>query len=602
MLTDWKGYRSIVVDSVEARLNRQGDDIDYITEAMTASMRNRRDQMKTRCALVFITSIVFFSYGGLGFTLGWCATYIATLGLECLLFPRQRLAQRLSTPWGRRLAMLVVAVANIEFCAFGVMEASHGGRPFDGAVLFLGGATFNSFWTSARSSALTLSAAIPCMISMFLLPVAVYVADHSLLNAALYLVAVCAYLAMASQARFLIKSLLDSERAGREAAEMADAAKSRFIANTSHELRTPLNAVVASASLLARSPLSPRDRELVALLVSGSTTLQALISDVLDASKAEAGKIELVSEPFQPVATVRGVADLFRASAEAKGLALEFEGPPADEDDWLAGDALRLGQVVANLVNNAIKFTTTGFVRLCVAVAPAGDGRATLTISVADTGIGMDPATAARIFSPFVQADASTTRQFGGTGLGLSIAKALVEQMGGQMTVESRPGVGSTFRLSARLPVADAPAPRADHGAPDASRTIDRLRILVADDSAANRRLITLILEDIADVSAVENGGLALEALAADTFDLWICDIQMPIMDGPEAIKAFRRLELEQGRAHTPVILATADAAVGLAQAQALGADALLTKPFTAQSLWEAVCPWGREAPLADVA
>ncbi len=499
--------------------------------------------------------------------------------------------------------MLVVAVANIEFCAFGVVEAFHGGGAFDDAIILLSGAVFNSFWTSARSPALMWSAVIPSTISIFLLPAASYLIDHSVLNSTLCLVSFVLYWGVVSQARLLIKSFLDNERAGRQAAEMADAAKSRFIANTSHELRTPLNAVVASASLLARSTLSPRDQELVALLVSGSTTLQALISDVLDASKAEAGKIQLLSEPFQPVATVRGAANLFRASAEAKGLRLEFDAADADEESWLIGDALRLGQVIANLVNNAIKFTSVGSVRLSVEVAAEGDAWAKLVISVCDTGIGMDEATAARVFNPFVQADASTTRQFGGTGLGLSIAKALVEQMGGHLTVESQAGVGSIFRLSVRLPIVEAQAERAEDAVmAKSSPPRDRIRILVADDSAANRRLITLILEDIADVTAVENGRLALDALATGLFDLWICDIQMPVMDGPEAIKAFRDLELKDGRARTPVVLATADAAIALPQAQALGADALLTKPFTAQSLWGAVDPWRQAAPLAQVA
>jgi len=575
--------------------------MEAITESMADSMRNRRDQMKTRCGLVFILSAVFFIHVGLAFTLGWCAIYIATLGVECLLFPRQGLAQRLSTPFGRRLAMLVVAVANIEFCAFGVVEAFHGGGAFNDSIILLSGATFNCFWTSAKSPALMWSAVIPATISLFLLPVASYLFDHSLLNSALCMISLVLYWGMASQARLLIKSFLDNERAGRQAAEMADAAKSRFIANTSHELRTPLNAVVASASLLARSTLSARDQELVALLVSGSTTLQALISDVLDASKADAGKIQLLSEPFQPVATVRGVADLFRASAEAKGLSLEFDAGNADQEGWLIGDALRLGQVIANLVNNAIKFTSAGSVRLSVQVLAEDDELATLAISVCDTGIGMDEATAARIFNPFVQADASTTRQFGGTGLGLSIAKALVEEMGGRLMVESQPGAGSIFRLSARLPIAEAPFKRAEDAVMAKAAPGDRLSILVADDSAANRRLMTLILEDIADVSTVENGRLALEALATDQFDVWICDIQMPIMDGPEAISAFRDLESREGRRRTPVVLATADAAIALPQAQALGADVLLTKPFTAQSLWEAIHPW-RQEPLAQVA
>jgi signal transduction histidine kinase/ActR/RegA family two-component response regulator len=431
------------------------------------------------------------------------------------------------------------------------------------------------------------------MLGMLFIPIGSYLVEHSILHFILYMFAFCLYNALVLQARKLVKSFLDVERAGREAAEAADAAKTRFVANTSHELRTPLNAVVASASVLARSPLSQRDQELVGLLMSGSATLQALISDILDASKAQAGKIELLSEPFDPVDVVKGTADLFRASAEAKGLSMVFEADGVDQ--WLLGDSLRLGQIVANLCNNAIKFTAQGSIRLSVTVA-AGDenGLGALTISVADTGLGMDAATAARIFQPFTQADASTTRKYGGTGLGLSIAKALVEQMAGALAVESEPGVGSIFTLKAKLPLAEAPLERGEVAAEpqDPDLTGRRLRILVADDSPANRRLIAIMLDGVADVSEVENGRAMLDLIEAQTFDLAISDVQMPIMDGPEAIQALRRLEAAERRDRLPVILATADAEMSLARAQGLGADAVLTKPFTIQSLFVTVQPW----------
>jgi CheY-like chemotaxis protein len=227
------------------------------------------------------------------------------------------------------------------------------------------------------------------------------------------------------------------------------------------------------------------------------------------------------------------------------------------------------------------------------------DGLGTLNISVADTGVGMDAATAARIFLPFTQADASTTRKYGGTGLGLSIAKALVEQMKGTLTVESERGVGSEFALQARFPVAEAPLALLEPPAEplDLCLTGRRLRILVADDSPANRRLIAIMLDGLADVSEVENGRAMLDLIEAQTFDLAISDVQMPIMDGPEAIKALRTWEAAEGHNRLPVILATADAQMSLAKAQSLGADAVLTKPFTIQSLFATVQPWLEPAP-----
>ncbi len=504
---------------------------------------------------------------------------------------------RLQNVRWRTLAVCLVVANNVVFGAFGALEALHGGVPLACAIFYFTGTAYNAILTSSRCIPLMWAAVGPTMLGMLFVPLGSIINDHSLLHFALFIICVALYTMLIFKTRQLVNSLLDMERAGREAAEAADAAKSRFVANTSHELRTPLNAVVASASVLARSPLSARDQELVGLLMSGSATLQALISDILDASKAQAGKIELLSEPFDPVSVVRATADLFRASAEAKGLSLAFEA--AGGGQWLLGDSLRLGQVVANLCNNAIKFTAQGSIRLRVDVALNDDGVAALSICVADTGMGMNAEAAARIFQPFTQADASTTRKYGGTGLGLSIAKALVEQMHGTLAVESEPGIGSIFTLKIRLPGAEAPLAREEAAVEplELGQTGRRPRVLVADDSAANRRLIAIMLDGLADVSEAENGRAMLELIETETFDLAICDVQMPIMDGPEAIHALRRREAAERSGRLPVILATAHAEMSLAKAQGWGADAVLTKPFTIQSLFVTVQPWLEPAP-----
>jgi signal transduction histidine kinase/ActR/RegA family two-component response regulator len=564
---------------------------DFEAALMAEAMLGRRIQLQFRIMLAAIMAAFFFTNVNLKFCFCWASIYICLQCVEVKLFPRATMAAQLQSRRWRSVAVCLVIANNIVFGSFGAVEGLGGGVALGCAIFYFTGTAYNALLTSSRCPPLMWASVVPTMLGMLFIPIGSYLTEHSIPHLTLYLFAVCLYNALVLQARKLVKAFLDVETEGRRAAEAADAAKTRFVANTSHELRTPLNAVVASASVLARSPLSRRDQELVGLLMSGATTLQALISDILDASKAQAGKIELLAEPFDPIDVVRGTADLFRASAEAKGLSMVFEAD--DTDQWLFGDALRLGQIVANLCNNAIKFTAEGSVRLSARVAADEPGFAALTISVADTGIGMDAGTAARIFQPFAQADASTTRKFGGTGLGLSIAKTLVEQMNGTLNVESQRGVGSTFTLQVRLPLTEPPLELFELSAEPLHPCVaGRLRILVADDSPANRRLIAIMLDSLADVSEVENGRAMLDLIETQTFDLVISDVQMPIMDGPEAIKALRNWEATQGRDRLPVILATADAEMSLAKAQGLGAEAVLTKPFTVHSLFATVQPW----------
>jgi signal transduction histidine kinase/ActR/RegA family two-component response regulator len=557
--------------------------------AMIEAMQTRRAQIKLRIGLSLCIATIFFMVVGLGFSLVWAVVYGLSQALEAWLFPLDQLSARLSKPEWRRRAVLVVVASNVVFSSYVMAEAFHNNVGLECAMFLIAGIIFNAILTSTRCPPLMWAGIGPAFLNLLVIPTAYYVHEKSALNTFFLSTTVVFYALAMLQGWTLIRSLLKTERLAREAAEQANAAKTRFVANTSHELRTPLNAVVASASLLARLDLSPRGRELVDLLIHGSNTLHALICDILDASKATAGRLELYNQPFAPVAVVGAAVEMFRAAAEAKGIDLVFEVD--GENGWLLGDSLRLGQIVTNLCNNAVKFTVSGSICVRLALAAAGDERTSLHLSVADTGIGMDAATAAKIFDPFVQADVSTTRNYGGTGLGLSIAKALAEKMGGVLMVESEPGIGSTFHLAMQLPIAETPAEPAapsDSEASDA-RAGERLRILVADDSVSNRRLIGFILEDIADLVLVENGREALDAIAANAFDLFICDIQMPIMDGPAALAQLRQSEQTDNRPHLPVIIATADAAMSLAQAQSLGANSVVTKPFTAQSLLEAV-------------
>ncbi|MDO9249425.1 MAG: ATP-binding protein, partial [Phenylobacterium sp.] len=236
-------------------------------------------------------------------------------------------------------------------------------------------------------------------------------------------------------------------KAAHAAAQAANQAKTDFLANMSHEIRTPLNGVIGVVAALAQTELSLAQREMVGLIETSGLTLERLVSDILDLSKIEAGRLEIETAPFDLAEALEGVLHINRLKADEKGLAFAAD---FDEDARGAflGDATRLKQVVGNLLSNAVKFTEQGGVRLRVSLTEAGDGPAHLTVEIRDTGVGFDAETGANLFQRFSQADSTITRRFGGTGLGLSICKAIIEMMGGEISASSEPGRGSLFRAT----------------------------------------------------------------------------------------------------------------------------------------------------------
>jgi len=323
---------------------------------------------------------------------------------------------------------------------------------------------------------------------------------------------------------------------------------------------------------------------MVEIIRSSGDTLQRLLSDVLDLARIESGKITIETAPFHLGDMVRGVATLSQLRCDEKGVSLNVTVAP-DLDRVVLGDVVRVRQVLGNFISNAVKFTEQGAIELTVETTPQGLARFT----VADSGVGFDPASKALVMGRFQQADSTITRRFGGTGLGLAISSELAQLMGGSVDCDAVLGQGARFWLELPLPPAEMEAGPEGESAGELAG--GRLRILAADDHPTNRRVLELMLGDVADLTSVENGRDALDAIAAGpAYDLVLMDMQMPVMDGLTAVREIRRRELAAGADRLPIVMLTANAmSEHVTDALAAGADLHLGKPFTAEALFEAI-------------
>jgi two-component system, sensor histidine kinase len=381
-----------------------------------------------------------------------------------------------------------------------------------------------------------------------------------------------------------LKTALQAAEAGASSAEQASRAKSAFLATMSHEIRTPLNGVIGMVQAMTLDDLSPLQRERLTIVRQSGEALTAILNDVLDLAKIEAGHLTLQSDSFDLAGCLRPCVETFRAIAAEKGLCLRLEISPSAAG-LHQGDEARIRQVIANLVSNAVKFTSEGEVSV---TAESLEGL--LTISVRDTGPGIAPEAAQRLFSDFVQLDSGMTRIHGGTGLGLAICRRLCDIMGGEISLTSQAGEGSTFTVALpTLRIAGATASLDESTVADTPAEPDaQLRVLAAEDNKVNQLVLTALLAQAGITPViVDNGAKAIEAWQASDWDIILMDVQMPVMDGLSATREIRRLETLEGRRRTPIVGLSANSMTHqIAEVRAAGMDEHVAKPIEVARLF----------------
>ena len=378
----------------------------------------------------------------------------------------------------------------------------------------------------------------------------------------------------------------EEEHTARLLAEASNNAQRDFLSRMSHELRTPMNGVLGMTQLAQNAETEAQRMEYLDKIHTSATLLLRIINDILDISKIEAGKMAIETSPFRVESVMDNIRDMILPRVQEKGLALNIVSDPS-VPVMAVGDSLRISQVLLNIVGNAVKFTTSGSITVFCAAQPLSEAQLRLEIKVQDTGIGMDEAQQKAVFTPFTQADNSTARRFGGTGLGLSISRALVELMGGEISVESRPDQGSTFTFYVTVAPYDHTTASLDEAAVALDTRYDGLTLLLVEDNEINQIIASEILGAMGfSVDMADNGQQGVEAFCAGAYDVIFMDIRMPIMDGIAATEEIRRIEAERAAdgkppARIPIIAMTANVMQEDRDAtKTAGMDAHVSKPI----------------------
>jgi signal transduction histidine kinase/CheY-like chemotaxis protein len=381
-----------------------------------------------------------------------------------------------------------------------------------------------------------------------------------------------------------LKAAMRELELARDAANAANVLKTQFLANMSHEIRTPLNGVLAMAEVMALGQLDAVQRDRLDVIRRSGGLLLAVLNDVLDLSKIEAGKLTLFEDDFDVEVAIDQARENFEVMAKAKGLGFQITVAEGARG-WWRGDADRLRQIVGNLLSNAVKFTPQGAVSAEVDLAAAGG----LRIVVRDSGVGISPEKLPSLFEKFTQADNSATRRFGGTGLGLAICRELTQMMGGSIDVESLEGNGSTFTIE--LPLERGRPASLQAAEPSQAADDGDLRLLAAEDNPTNQQVLAAVLGSLGiEVHIVPDGKEAVEAWRTGAYDLILMDIQMPVMDGITAASTIRDAERATGRRRTPIVALTANALTHQVEEYlAVGMDAHVAKPIEIAKLYDAI-------------
>ncbi|HEY3949157.1 ATP-binding protein [Phenylobacterium sp.] len=547
--------------------------------------------------------MAFVIWGVLGVGADWKSAGIWVVVVLLLEWPMREITRPMARglPLSRAeaiICMAIYAVATLAWSAAGAVlwSQAHVASQLAGAAFFAGHLLYLD--THHGRSMGSLIPAMPALAAPAIAPLVVphyHGLDQALVEVTM--LAVVGHAAISIAVNFHEARQLKQANAAlvtaRDEAETASRAKSAFLATMSHEIRTPLNGVLGMAQAIgAQAKLPGQVREQVEVIRSSGEGLLAILNDILDLSRVEAGKLELESINFDLVALADGARSTFSPLAEAKGVGVELAVGPGVAGIY-QGDPTRVRQILHNLISNALKFTEAGLIEVALSREDA-----VTRIEVRDSGVGIDAEALSRLFAKFEQADASTTRRYGGAGLGLSICRELAELMGGTIRAESEPGRGSSFIVTLPLPrVADAqeaatPA-RAAEPAP-----VRPLRVLAAEDNAVNQLVLRTLLAQVGvEPVLVGDGRSALEAWAREPWDLILMDVQMPVMDGPTATREIRTAEAKSGRARTPIVALTANAmSHQVSEYVAGGMDGHVAKPIQAAELFAAL----RLAEIAD--